>query len=175
MKLEWLVPVIVIIVYAIGWIIKAKEEIDAKANKPVGKAPGKELDRFLQEIDRLRKQQESAPTAKASRDDDDEQPEPVIVRPVVRPVQPVPQRAVVPRARPVPATPSPVFAVTQPEDRPRPGTPLTRAGKATSAPAPVIPRHSTINGVLALLRNPRTVSTALVLNEILGPPRSKRN
>ncbi len=170
MKLEWLVPVIVVIVYVIGWIIKAKEEIDAKAQKPVGKAPGQELDKFLQEIDRLRRQNEAAPTAVSRRNDDDDDDEPVIVRPVVRPAPPKP---VVARSRPVPTT-TPVFPAVM-KSAPLP------ALRATEAKSPIFQTtayrsqdRSAVAGVVALLQNPRTASTAIILNEILGPPKSKR-
>lgn len=172
MKLEWIVPVIVVIVYVIGWIIKAKEEIDAKAKRPVGKAPGQELDKFLQEIDRLRRQNEAAPVAVAARDDDDLESQPIVVRPVAPVATP---RPVVTRSRPTPAPVAPrVFPAAPVHEQPvfRSATPRQTAF-ANNTPSQL--RNSPqVTGIMALLRNPRTVASAMILNEVFGPPKSKR-
>src|SRR5947207_13832341 len=61
-KLEWVVPVVVMIVWLINTLIKGREEEraagSARGRRPVDRNPSSDIDRFLQEIDRLRKQNE---------------------------------------------------------------------------------------------------------------------
>src|SRR5438477_8238093 len=61
-KLEWVVPVVVMIVWLINTLIKGREEEPAagaaRGRRPVERNPSSDIDRFLQEIDRLRKQNE---------------------------------------------------------------------------------------------------------------------
>jgi hypothetical protein len=180
-RLEWLVPVIVIVVYVIGWIIKAKEEVDAKAKKPAGKQPGQELDRFLEEIDRLRREQSSKQTPVADivadEHEDYDRPAPVVIRPAPRPAPVLPQKPIIIRRPPrlvvetlpppapvVPITPAPLPLASR----------LSAAQPAKPASPASARRISTVAAVMGLLRNPRTVSSALILNEVLGPPKSKR-
>jgi hypothetical protein len=167
MKLEWLVPVIVVIIYVIGWIVKAKEEIDAKAKRPIGKAPGQELDKFLQEIERLRRQNEAAPEPVARRDVDDLENIEIKRPPVIVPIPPPP---VVVRSRPAP-TPAPTPSPARPR-QPKAAKPRPAAAPASKTPN-ARPNELT-TGVMALIRNPRTIANAMVLNEIFGPPKSKR-
>src|SRR5438105_3670313 len=112
-KLEWVVPVVVMIVWLINTLIKGREEEPAagaaRGRRPVERNPSSDIDRFLQEIDRLRKQNEperrepaAAPLPVAS---------PVVTavpvkrsRPQARPVLPPPPPKVrVPPRRPEPA------------------------------------------------------------------------
>src|SRR6516225_4868154 len=90
LEFKWIVPVIVVIVWVINAILKSREnEEPVRPKRPgggprEGRNPVGDIDRFLQEIDRLRQK-----TA-------EERGQPV-PPPVVRPV---------PRARPAP-TPAP--------------------------------------------------------------------
>src|SRR5436309_14046283 len=62
-KLEWVVPVVVMIVWLINTLIKGRDEEPAagaaRGRRPVERNPSSDIDRFLQEIDRLRKQNEA--------------------------------------------------------------------------------------------------------------------
>src|SRR5580704_8454881 len=109
-KLEWVVPVVVMIVWLINTLIKGREEEPAagaaRGRRPAERNPSSDIDRFLQEIDRLRKQNEPErrePAAAA------EQARPVVVavqpkrpRPQPRAVLPPPAKARVPQRRPEP-------------------------------------------------------------------------
>lgn len=174
LKLEWIVPIIVLVVYVIGWILKAKEDIDAKVKKPAGKEPGRELDRFLEEIDRLRREQANkpAPVVESYEDQEEVKPAPVVVRPVpVLPPRPViirrPPRLIVEAPPPVPVRlAAPVAPVTQ--------STMAVVSEARSVSPKPIRRSDTVATVMGLLQSPRAISSALILNEIIGPPKSKR-
>src|SRR5947209_937247 len=118
MKFEWVVPVIVVVVWLINAIVKARENDEPVRPKRPGVGPREarnpvgDIDRFLQEIDRLRQktaEERGAPP------------------PAVRPV-------VVPRARPAPA-------VAPPRARPAAGPawasiPIVEAAPVVVAAAP---------------------------------------
>src|SRR6059058_2962092 len=99
-KLEWVVPVVVMIVWLINTLIKGREEEPAagaaRGRRPVERNPSSDIDRFLQEIDRLRKQNEP------------ERREPTAAVPVPPPspvvTEPLPKR---PRPQPRPLLPPP--------------------------------------------------------------------
>ena|SRR5438105_10029963 len=165
---EWIVPVVVLIVWLISTILKSREaEEPVRPRQPGGgggRKPTGDIDKFLQEIDRLR------------RKSTEEQPaQPPRVRPVPTPV---------PRVKPVP--------------RLKPAEPVVIEAAAIVAPAQIAPeyiapiaaaraprvaqvsgtgvRHSPgVTAALHLLRAPRTVAAALVLQEILGPPKCRRS
>src|SRR5258706_69608 len=110
--IEWMVPLVVLVVYALSAILKAKEQANPQAQPPARRNPGQELDRFLQEIDRLRRQQENrGPTAQRQNAEDEE--EPTAQMPVV----------VVREQRPAPLLPRPVVLRVQPQPAPAPQPP----------------------------------------------------
>jgi hypothetical protein len=174
---EWLVAVVVLVVYGLGAILKAKQQVDAKPQQPAQRNPGQQLDRFLQEIDRLRRQQEnrSATTVRKTEDDDEtptaqmaavvvreQRPAPVLPRPVVLRVQAA--QAPQPQQRPQAKEPEPMARTAQvvlPSHAPN------VASARGSGPNPAVM-------ALHMLRSRKSVSTAFVLNEILGPPKCKR-
>jgi hypothetical protein len=173
---EWLVAVVVLAVYGLGAILKAKQQGDVKPQPGAQRNPGQQLDRFLQEIDRLRRQQENRnATARKTEEDDDEMPtaqRPVVV---VREQRPVPQpRPVVLRMQ-APQAP-------QPQQRPQAKEPEPAARTAQVVLPSHAPNIASARGsgpnpavtALHLLRSRKSVSTAFVLNEILGPPKCKR-
>src|SRR5262245_26627695 len=61
MKFEWIVPVIVLVVWALNQLLRSRENEEPVRPRP-GQQPapgtrtaGNDIDRFLQEIDRLRR------------------------------------------------------------------------------------------------------------------------
>src|SRR5437763_8124725 len=104
-KLEWVVPVVVMIVWLINTLIKGRDEEPAagaaRGRRPVERNPSSDIDRFLLEIDRLRKQNESE-----RREQSPEPARPVVVaappkrpRAQARPVLPPPPKVRVPSPR----------------------------------------------------------------------------
>ena len=172
-RLEWIVPLVVMVVYVLGAILKAKEQGNPQPQQPVRRNPGQELDRFLQEIDRLRQQQENrGPTAPSKTEDDDDDEMPTAQRPVVvvreMPPSPMLPRQVVMRVQPAPA-PLP--------RNPEPAARSVHAELMALSPIVAPARSAGPNpAVMALhmLRSRKTVATAFVLNEVLGPPKCKR-
>ncbi len=147
-----------------------------------------DMDRFLAEIDRLRKKNADAPAAPQT----SKKPPPVA--PVVQPAK-QPQKTERPRARVVaelaePVRPDTGFSQLQPTATtgPKPGdlpmasvvTPPSGTGAPATKvtrilgrgrPAPKTPFAKTITG---LLNSGNGLAMAIVLQEILGPPKSKK-
>jgi hypothetical protein len=184
LEFKWIVPVIVVIVWVINAILKSRENEEPVRPKRSGGGPREgrnpvgDIDRFLQEIDRLRqKTAEERGTAV---------PPPVVrAVPRARPVPaPTPSR-VRPSARPpLVVEPLPVLQVTSPAapivqpiaPAPRYGDTArtlvpSMAGRMAATYAIDLPR---VNEALSLLRSRRSAATALVLKEILGPPKCRR-
>lgn len=151
---------------------------------PVVRQSNTDLDRFLAEIDRLRRKNAEAPSPP---------PNQVPVAPVVQPTKP-PER---PRARVVAelAEPSarvdPGFAPTVPAATtgPKPGdlpvaavvtppagtgAPATRVTRFSGPPRPVAKTPFAKN-LTTLLGTSQGLALAVVLQDILGPPPSKRS
>jgi hypothetical protein len=176
-RLEWIVPLVVMVVYALSAILKAKEQANPQVQQPVRRNPGQELDRFLQEIDRLRRQQESRPpTAQRQSEEEEDEEEPTAQKPVI----------VVREQRPAPLLPRPVVLRVQPATPPAPPVAPQFADSAARTPQVVLPSFApnvaSVRGTgpnpavmaLHLLRSRKIISTAFVLNEILGPPKCKQ-
>jgi hypothetical protein len=176
MKFEWIIPVIVVVVWIINAIVKAREEEPVRPKRPAegprgGRNATGDIDRFLQEIDRLRKQQ------------------PDRAEPVARPTplpraRPVPATTPSPRARPVPVVrpvePLPTVIVadlppaTAPAFAPLPtleSAPVIAPQRAVPLSRPTSPRVAL---ALNLLRAPQSAGAAVILQEVLGPPKCKR-
>lgn len=169
--LDWIVALVVMGVYALSWVLKAKDQGEQKAQQPNRRNPGQELDRFLQEIDRLRKQQEARGPSKPRMESEAEEELETIM-----PTRPAPVREtkivtllpppMVFRPPTLPTAPAaPVFVEAPPNRTPQiikvPEPPRRRGPNAASV-------------AVSLLTNPRTVASAFALNEILGPPKCKR-
>jgi hypothetical protein len=157
---EWIVPVVVLIVWLISTIMKSREEEPVRPRKPgtePGRKPTGDIDKFLQEIDRLRRKsaEEQGRTA----------------RPVPPPPRVKPSPPVVTRAKPVPrlepAIPGPVVVEAVSAS---PVANLPRPGRATVDRPP-----TGATATMHLLRSPRSVAAAVVLQEVLGPPKCKRS
>jgi hypothetical protein len=183
---------------------RARAAQDERAERPSRPAPStsahsggavrpanSDMDRFLAEIDRLRRKQASAPEPAPSGSS-------APVAPVVQPVRPaatekprtrvVAELADAPAASGFTAAPQAPFRTTpvaaQVEElpvatvQPRPtastGAPATRVTKISSRPRPAAKTNFGKN-LTALLGSGQGVAMAVVLQEILGPPKSKRN
>jgi hypothetical protein len=184
LEFKWIVPVIVVIVWVINAILKSREnEEPVRPKRPGGgprdgRNPVGDIDRFLQEIDRLRqKTAEERGTAVP----------PPVVRPVAR-ARPVPATA---PARPRPANRPPLIVEPLPIAQPAsPAVPIRQsptpparhgdtartlvpsmAGRMAASYSVELPR---VNEALNLLRSRQSAATALVLKEILGPPKCRR-
>ncbi len=172
---EWVVPVVVLIVWLVSTILKSREQNEPARVKPGGdgRKPTGDIDRFLQEIDRLRRK-----TA-------EEQGQVARPIPQVRAVPPPLSRArSVPRVRPV-LRPAEVLAVES--------VPVVRPASVPLAAEFVAPVQTTkplgiaqvsmmelrqspgVTAALHLLRSPRTLAAAVVLQEVLGAPKCKRS
>jgi hypothetical protein len=179
MHFEWIVPVVVLVVWLLQQLMRGRENeepVRPRAGGPPRERNTSDIDRFLQEIDRMRRRSGEGPQA--------ERPRPP-QRP--RPDQPAP----VPRARPVPRPTPPRPAVPVPEVIAVPVTPsgapvpiVVPVSPAQTAPA--APRVSRALGdegkrlapgaraALSLVRSPQSLASAVLLQEILGPPRCRR-
>lgn len=202
--MHWeLIPIIVIAVWILSNLLRNKDEDNrAKSARPGQPSPGRqrggvaEIDRFLEEIQRRRRQSleerreeaipEAAPVVPPR-----SQPEPPRVR---RPARPVPPTQVVsrkplreettdnlPEVIPVAeaAAPPPPAAQVWPS----PGhLPVANAFPVPSAP-PAPPTNvggkqrrlsPAVAQVLDLLRKPQAMQTAIILREVLDVPRCRR-
>jgi hypothetical protein len=165
---EWVVPIIVAIFYVIGHIVKAREEQEAKANpKPAGPRGNTELDRFLEEIERLRR--ERAGMSQKEYEEQQEEYEEEEQRPVTRPI-------VVQTPTIVMREPARTYSLPEPI---RPAVVIPPILKIADRPilsstAPTFRRSRSVAATMALLRNPQSLATAIVLREIFGPPKCRK-
>src|SRR4051812_48687963 len=110
MQFEWIVPVVVLIVWLVSTIVKGRQNDEpVRPRQPGGgdgRRPTSDIDRFLQEIDRLKRKaaEERGESARPA------PPPPPVQRP--RPVQPAPR--VRPAGRPVRLEAVPEVVVVQP-------------------------------------------------------------
>jgi hypothetical protein len=160
MRLEWIFPIIVLIFYVLGAVMKAREEAQ-RPKRAGGGQPGKELDRFLEEIERLRREQ--AGRAQQERDESPQRERPLPVRPPLPPRPVVSARPPVVVAVPV-APPTRVLPV---KPLPPPAPVVVAATSARSSP-------NLLQPVIAMLRNPRSLAAAVILHEVLSPPKGRR-
>jgi hypothetical protein len=167
MKFEWVVPVVVLIVWLVSTILKSRENDEpVRPRQPGGgdgRRPTSDIDRFLQEIDRL-KRKSAEERAEATR------PTPP---PVVRPVQPVPRPRPVKPVR-LEAVPEVVVVEPAPVIKPAPRTMQSPAPTKASRPTAAGRSFVTI-AALNLLRSPQSLAGAMVLQEVLGPPKCRRS
>ncbi len=146
------------------------------------RGPISDIERFLMEVERLRKRS-AEEKGKASGPQDVYDVE--VVRPAPRrapptPRQPPPVRRPVQRPRPrqaqevqpvldvIPVRQPPTPAVTAPQ---REAAPPEHPAPATRVERPVNP---TLRLVVSMIRNKQQIRASMVVNELLGPPLSKR-
>ncbi len=205
MQWEVLVPIIVMAVFILINVFRTNDETQRDARRRAQGAappnrPPSEVERFLEEINKLKQRAEEK---KRAAGEDTPRAAPPVVMPtptpaprIEAPVRPRPPRPVVtpPPRRPLPESPRvrpPLEVVATPVAPPPP--PLTPAPPpvpvvpAVVASVPVLspppaPMVTTVPEKLspaaaqlrALLRSPQTLRVAVLLHEVLGPPRCKR-
>lgn len=190
--MDW-IKVLVALVVIGGWIISAIQEKGkaAKNNRPkppplppadgepaVPPRPVNDLQDFLNEV-RRRKQAAEPPRR-------EEEPTPAIL--VEERPRRAPKRAPRQRAEPRRAEPPPLMAMPVPEPPPLPSppslpplppleAPRLRTEVPTLGVAAVVaraPAHPAVRDLLSLLKNRRSLATAVLLREVLDEPLCKR-
>ena len=196
--LEYLIPVLIVLVYIVGHFLRSSQKEEDGRRTPVRRTrPGEEntsrrgstdIDRFLDEVNRRRRQsleRRSGPI--------EEQP-PLRVPPQVvrqrrtaapqRPQVSVPVsrgRSVPPRPASLPRSvdPAPVIEVLPVvEIPPSPLPQVEPAWQPTQAPTPGAVQDSptsTVSTLTNLLSKQDNLRAAIILQEILGPPLSRRH
>jgi periplasmic protein TonB len=190
MHWEWIVPVIALALWIISSLVKSAEEKpkQAKPGEPLPDAvpprPQSEVDRFLEEINRMRRRQE----------EEQRQQEPTRRSEPLPPIPPPPPPVVVqvePKASEPTTAPNfekPAVVVEKPKTRivktrrtePRPTPPrqpavIVEATLPHLAPSVQAPTPSpAIAQIYAMLRSPQSIQAAILLQEVMGPPRCRR-
>jgi hypothetical protein len=176
----WLIPVIILLIWIINHVLRGNEEA-RPANRPEGEAraprrPATEIDRFLDEVNRRRRQAAERGQAPASRPT----PAPAKVATRQPPRPPAVRPASTPRVkRPLhervkePPTVEAVVIEALAAAPPLPETPAFPPPPPPGAAGPALP--PVVNQLSALLETPDSLRTAIMLREILGPPRCRRN
>lgn len=197
-----IIILIVVVVGIVARVLNNLNEMNAMKNRPPMRRPGgsgksdgeggavrqtkSDMDRFLAEIDRLRKKNTDSPPPQANK--------PPPIAPVVQPAK-QPQKTERPRARVVaelaePVRPDTGFAQSfpaattgpQPGDLPiatvvagssGTGAPATKVTRIANRPRPIAktPFAKTLTG---LMNSGQGLAMAIVLQEILGPPKSQK-
>jgi len=188
----WIVILIPVVIWILSTVIRPPDEqprrrfppgADERAEARRGRPPG-EVERFLEEINRLRRRtsEEQRPPEPAPASARPEVPRPVPRR-VVRQPAPRPQ----PVSRPVPVQRAPVGRMPVPASAPLPPPvpapastevleviPVSRAPVLSSLPAATAGMSPAASAIRDMFRNPQTVAAAIVLHEVLGPPKCRR-
>jgi hypothetical protein len=165
----WIVPIIAIAVWILSSLIRPEEKAQRNPLRPrrwpnedrggmdQPSRPVSEVDRFLEEINKLRKKAEEERPAEVV-----EVPRPAPPRlqrpkPVVEVVLP----ASIPTLPPVVVEVLEVLPVAVP-----PAAPVVQMPASRPSPA--------VSQVRAMLRTPQAVRTAILLQAVLGPPRCRK-
>jgi hypothetical protein len=164
---EWMLPVFIVVVWIVQAILRNREQDEPtraaknKSGERTGnRNAGSEIDKFLQEIERMKK--------KAA----EEKPDAPKPPPRVRPASPQP-----PRVKPVTRIKLQPAAVVAPPVialQPAVTIPMSQRPIAAAPQIAKVRRSAGVLGAISLLRSPNSVASAIVLNEILGPPKAKR-
>jgi cytoskeletal protein RodZ len=168
MMKEWMLPVFIVVVWIVQAILRNREQDEPTRNakdksgeRTGNRNAGSEIDKFLQEIERMKK--------KAA----EEKPDAPKPPPRVRPASPQPPRVkpVTPRIKvqPAPVVAPPVIALQPTATLPMSKRPVAAAPQTFRAR-----RSPGVMAAISLLRSPDSTASAIVLNEILGPPKCKR-
>ena len=167
---EWIIPVIVVTVWILNAVMRSREK-EEPVRKPRGKspdgsdrrAPASDIDRFLQEIERLRKQPAEP------------KPEPPKAKvPRVRPAGQQPPRV---RAAPTRVALRPVEAIPVAVERNPARISLMEPAAPSPITTPPAPRQSSpaLAAAMALLASPKSAASAMILHEVFGPPKCRKS
>jgi hypothetical protein len=177
---EWMLPVFIVVVWIVQYILRNRENEEpvraARAkpgDRPANRNPSSEIDRFLQEIERMKKKsaEERPEPPKANR-----APLPKVLPTVAKPPR---VRPVTPgiKARPADAESVPVIAIERVPTAAPAAAAIRSVGTLKPSPKPIArgQRPATAFDIaLGLLRSPHSAASAIVLNEILSPPKCRR-
>jgi hypothetical protein len=183
MHWEWVVPVIALVLWILNNLIRnaddkqarnARRRAEAEEAQPAEQSKS-DVDQFLEEINRMRRRtepprrQEPSEVVRAEEPPHPSEPaRPVYVPTVVetpRPQRPRPRPAQKPRtlvAKPSGAEILDVIPVAVP------AAPYKPAAVPTRQPSPAVVQ------LRSMLRSPGTIQAAIILQEVLGPPRCRR-
>jgi hypothetical protein len=169
---KWIIPLIAVAVWILSNLAKNREEPRRQRTAPPprpddGMGPSRrltpvEVDRFLEEVRRRRE----AAEGKTKKPLEKPAPPPL--------AQPMPLESRLPRAKPIPpvirrtSPPEPVLAKIVSVPEPEATTPIV-VPKVTA-----VPTSPQVKETLALLRNRKSLVTAMLLREILEQPLCKR-
>lgn len=190
MHWELLVPVVVLAVWVLSHLFRSAEELKERRVEPgqpaPPEAPRSEVEKFLDEINRMRRQPAAprpAPPPTAMKDIPEvipvEPPRPA-PPPQIRPLpRPPAVRAANPTTLQPPRPPQAKQVKTRRVEPPRPvvAPPALTLATPDAAPAVVSFQHApspAVTQMLGMLRNPASVRAAVLLQEVLGPPRCRR-
>jgi hypothetical protein len=174
---ELLIPFIAVAVYLLSHLLSNRQEAPRREPQPLRRPPRprRDEDDDAETPTRQRRRAElDQQLAEARRRRDaleaGSRPRPVVRPPVVLPLPlPVkPSRAVLPTEPPRPKTPPPraeavVLVAT--------AAPVKAPNVTLAAPAP---SSTPVQQLLGLLKDRRSMATAILLHEVLGPPVSRR-
>ena len=191
-----LIVVISAVIGAVSQVIKNVQQAPPpnrpRAGGGGGRDGGGEIDRFLEEIDRLRrkKAQDSERTDRGSRSESSEPPvaqpverrrnEPKRRRKPVPEAKPVPVASVIPgpRLEDLPVAPPVVHSDSGKVHQVREVKPLPIGATDLSTPITDAMRHAPktdfARALGSMLSDPQSVPLAIVLQEVLGPPKCRR-
>lgn len=162
----WVLPAIMLVIWLIQTVMKAREEPEKEKAVRPGAAPGTELDRFLAEIDRLKRQQTPKPSP------------PPIPPPVRQPERPAVIASPPPKPRQVaqtaPAPPAARPSEPSPASQSSPVIAPLTGSTSTVRHAGLPERRLDLPAVAALVRDTDSVRVAIILQEIISPPKCKR-
>jgi hypothetical protein len=189
MHWEWVVPVIALVLWILNNLIRSADDKRARnaqrgaelENEQPAEQPKSDVDQFLEEINRMRRRtepprrQEPPEVLRAEEPPrPSAPPRPVYVPTVVetpRPERPRPRPAQRPRtqvARPVVPKPGAEILDVIPVAAP------VAPHKAPTVSAPARQPSPAVIQLRSMLRSPGTIQAAIILQEVLGPPRCRR-
>jgi hypothetical protein len=189
MHWEWIVPVIALALWILSSLVRGVEEQQRAGRQPGSRPvdrPPSEVDKFLEEINRMRRRS-AQPSPEQAR------PQPATRTAPMPEVLPA-DRSPPPLAEPIPSPPA-MFEPPKPKPRPvqprreKPRTAVAKPVPPRPVPPPVpVPEAPAPSKVVAqvrrpapavaqlwtLLKSPATLQAAILLQEVLGPPRCRR-
>jgi hypothetical protein len=180
MHWEWVVPVIALVLWILNNLIRNADEKQARnvrrPAEPEGERPAErttsDVDQFLEEINRMRRrstpQRREEPKQPPVRS---EEPAPVFVPTVVE--RPRPQQRPRPRPAEKPRTMVAKPVAVQVGAEIRDVIPVAPPN-APTALAPTRRPSPAVAQLWSMLRTPGSVQAAIMLQEVLGPPRCRK-
>jgi hypothetical protein len=170
---EWIIPVVIAIIWILNAVLRNRDNEEPVrvargklGERPDGRSPTSDIDRFLQEIEKM-KQKSAEPTATPPKARQVPKVRPVPQGPPrVRPVMPRSKSPSLEEVLPVIVTEQPISTPIAPTLRSQPASAAPKSPRRTASPA--------LMGLIRQLRSPQSAVNAIVMSEILSPPKSMR-